>query len=84
MPLSIRNPQVERLARSLSRLTGEGLTETILLALQDRYRRVRAARSSERLFEDLSSIAKRTSTLRRQDKRSADEILGYDENGLPR
>jgi hypothetical protein len=29
MPLSIRNSEVERLARTLSRLTGEGLTQTI-------------------------------------------------------
>ena len=44
MPLSIRNSEVERLARALSRLTGEGLTQTILQALRERYQRVRAAR----------------------------------------
>ena len=51
MPLSIRNSEVERLARALSRLTGEGLTQTILQALRERYQRVRTAREQKRLME---------------------------------
>jgi len=84
MPLSIRNSEVERLARSLSRLTGEGLTQTILQALRERYQRVRATRNGERLVEDLTVIARRSAALPKKDRRSADEILGYDEHGLPR
>jgi antitoxin VapB len=84
MPLSIRNSEVERLARSLSRLTGEGLTQTILEALRERHQRIRAAREQEQLFEDLRAIARRTAALPRLDDRSADEIIGYDENGLPK
>jgi antitoxin VapB len=84
MPLSIRNAEVERLARSLSRLTGEGLTQTILEALRERHQRIRAAREQDQLFEDLSAIARRTAALPRLDNRSPDEIIGYDENGLPK
>ena len=84
VPLSIRNSEVERLARSLARLTGEGLTQTILQALRERYQRVRAARHGERLMEDLTVIARRAAALPKHDQRSADEILGYDEHGLPR
>jgi antitoxin VapB len=84
MPLSIRNSEVERLARALARLTGEGLTQTILQALRERYQRVRAARQGERLVEDLTSIARRAAALPKLDRRSPDEIIGYDEHGLPR
>jgi len=84
MPLSIRNSEVERLARALSRLTGEGLTQTILQALRERHRRLRAARQRERLTEDLTAIARRSAALPELDRRSPDEIIGYDEHGLPK
>jgi antitoxin VapB len=84
MPLSIRNSEVERLARSLSRLTGEGLTQTILEALRERHQRIRAAREQEQLFEDLRDISRRTAALPMLDHRSPDEIIGYDEDGLPK
>jgi antitoxin VapB len=84
MPLSIRNSEVERLARSLSRLTGEGLTQTILQALRERHQRVAAAREGKRLLRDLTAIARRAAAIPERDHRSADEILGYDEHGLPR
>jgi antitoxin VapB len=84
MPLSIRNPEVERLARSLSRLTGEGLTNTILEALRERHQRILAAREKDELFEDLREIARRSAALPDLDPRSPDEIIGYDENGLPK
>ncbi len=83
MPLSIRNSEVERLARSLSRLTGEGLTETILRALRERHQRIRSARQQERLMEDLVAIARRAAALPELDRRSQDEIIAYDEHGLP-
>jgi antitoxin VapB len=84
MPLSIRNSEVERLARTLSRLTGEGLTETILQALRERHQRVSAARRQQRLLEDLTEIARRTASLPKRDRGSPDEIIGYDEHGLPK
>jgi antitoxin VapB len=84
MPLSIRNPEVERLARSLSRLTGEGLTNTILEALRERHQRILAAREKDELFEDLREIARRSAALPDLDPRGPDEIIGYDENGLPK
>ena len=84
MALSIRNAEVEKLVRALSRMTGENLTDAILQALKERYQRVRAAHASQRLLDDLSTIARRTAALPKLDTRSAEEILGYDERGLPR
>jgi antitoxin VapB len=84
VPLSIRNSEVERLARALSRLTGEGLTQTILQALRERHQRVRAVGREQRLVEDLTEIARRAASLPKRDRRSSDEIIGYDEHGLPK
>ena len=81
--MSIRNSEVEKLARSLSRMTGENMTETILESLKERHQRIRAANASQRLLDDLSAIAKRTAALPKLDGRSAEEIIGYDERGLP-
>jgi antitoxin VapB len=36
MALSIKNPETERLARELARVTGESLTEAVTEALRDR------------------------------------------------
>jgi antitoxin VapB len=84
MPLSIRNSEVERLARALSRLTGEGLSQTILQALRERYQRIRAARQQEQLIEDLTELARRSAARPELDRRSPDEIIGHDEHGLPK
>ena len=83
MGMSIRNSEVEKLARSLSRMTGENMTETILESLKERHQRLRVANVSQRLLDDLSAIAKRTAALPKLDDRSAEEIIGYDERGLP-
>ena len=83
-PLSIRNAEVEKLVRALARLTGENLTDTILQSLRERHQRIRAANAGQRLLDDLSAIARRTAALPKHDLRDADEILGYDERGLPR
>ncbi len=84
MPLSIKHPEAEELARNLARETGESLTRTILVALRERLERVRAGRGGRRLADDLDAIARRCSRMPVLDDRSAEQILGYDERGLPR
>jgi antitoxin VapB len=83
MALNIRNPETERLAEALSRLTGETKTEAVKRALKDRLSRLRRERSGRRLADELDEIARHCSRLPVRDGRSADEILGYDEHGLP-
>jgi len=41
MPISIKNDQVEFLARKLAELTGETLTEAVRTAVAERYDRLR-------------------------------------------
>jgi antitoxin VapB len=84
MPLSIRNPKAEKLARELAAESGETITEAITHALEERLERLRGRSSAADLMEDLLKISKRCSTIPDQDRRSADEILGYDSIGVPR
>ena len=83
MALNIRNPEAERLASELAKLTGETKTEAVTQALRGRLERVRRERSGRRLIDELEEIAKHCASLPVLDNRTADEILGYDEDGLP-
>ncbi len=84
MPLNIRNKQAEELAGALAKLTGETKTEAVTQALRERIERIRRARAKRRLADELDRIALHCAALPVQDRRSADEILGLDECGIPR
>jgi antitoxin VapB len=84
MALSIKDDEADRLARRLVAATGESLTEAVRVALRERLRRVEGRAAAPRLRDELRAIRKRCSRLPVLDPRSADEILGYDEHGLPR
>jgi antitoxin VapB len=84
MALNIRNDEAERLATELARQTGETKTEAVTKALRDRLARVRRERPRRRLADELEEIAEHCASLPVLDSRPADEIIGYDEHGLPR
>jgi antitoxin VapB len=84
MALSIKNIEVERLARELAEKTGESLTGAIQTALQERVERLKRQRKSLILLGQLREILHRVDQLPVLDSRSPDQIIGYDENGLPR
>jgi antitoxin VapB len=84
MALSIKHPEADRLARELAAATGETLTETIINALRERLRREQGRLRPPRLRDDIRAIRQRCAALPVKDHRSPDEILGYDEKGLPR
>jgi antitoxin VapB len=83
MPISIKNDQTENLARKLSELTGETLTQAIQTAVAERYDRLRKARQRRSLASDLNEIALRCAKRPSISSLTADEILGYDESGVP-
>ena len=84
MALNIRNAEAERLAEQVTALTGETKTLAVTRALRDRLDRLRNHRSGRRLADELDEIARRCASLPVIDDRSPEEILGYDEDGVPR
>ncbi|MYB50928.1 MAG: PSK operon transcription factor [Acidobacteriia bacterium] len=83
MALNIRNAETEQLAEALARLTGETKTRAVTVALRDRLNRLQRDRSGRSLAQELEEIADHCSSLPVLDCRDTDEILGYDEIGLP-
>jgi antitoxin VapB len=76
--------EAERLAREIAAKTGESLTDAIRKALEERLDRLRNQRRSQILASQLDEILRRVDQLPVLDSRSPEEILGYDEHGLPR
>ena len=72
------------MAREISSKTGESLTGAIQKALEERLERLKHARRQQILTSQLEEILQRVDRLPVVDSRSPDEILGYDEHGLPR
>jgi antitoxin VapB len=72
------------MAAELARLTGETKTEAVTKAVRDRLERVKRARQQRSLADELDAIGKQCAALPVLDSRTSDEVLGYDEHGLPR
>ena len=83
MALNIRNAEAEKLAAAVAKLAGETKTEAVTRALRDRLDRLRRGRAGRRLADELDMIAEHCAGLPVLDDRSDDEILGYDDQGLP-
>ncbi len=71
------------MARELAEAQGVSITEAVLNALQNELRRETGRSRSPSLGEELRSISQRCAALPDLDTRSADEIIGYDEHGVP-
>jgi len=82
MPISIKDPETDRLARALAAATGESLTEAIRRALQERLER-ETRRGRRGIGVEIRRIQERLARLPVLDPRPADEILGYDGHGVP-
>lgn len=83
MALSIKDPEADRLARELAEATGESRRKRY----EGASRRLRVLKGDSRTdAEYLADIRKIVADYNRRpvaDNRSPDEIIGYDENGLP-
>jgi antitoxin VapB len=78
--LYIKNPAAHRLAEQLARQMGVTLTEAVIRALEDK---VRQAPKKPWNQEKIDAILAEFDALPVLDPRTPDEILGYDEFGLP-
>ena len=83
MPLNIKDADTHALAKRLASLTGESLTKAVKHALQEKLAQVEKTQGAAPLVEELDHIALQCAKLPRRDRRSSDQIIGYDESGLP-
>jgi len=84
MPLNIKDPAAEKFVRELAAAAGESVTTAVRRAAEERLQRVRRQQSGRSLAAEILEIGKRCAALPDLDALTADEILGYDEYGLPR
>ena len=83
MPLNIKDADTHALAKRLASLTGESLTQAVKQSIQQRLAQVEKRRCAIRLADELDHVALHCAGLPRRDKRSVEQIIGYDERGLP-
>lgn len=83
MALNIKDPETDRIARELSAATGESITVAVRVAMEERLRRVRASGAEDALRGEIYAIIDRARLLPILDDGTPDEVIGYDENGLP-
>jgi antitoxin VapB len=83
MALNIKNVETDRLAHELAAATGESLTLAVTRALRERLATVTRRHNMGVVERDVAEIQAFVASLPDRDARPADEILGYDEFGLP-
>jgi antitoxin VapB len=85
MALSIKNAEVEKLARELARRRDVSVTEAIRQSLEREVARDRLVpRYADSQLASIMAIVERASQIpERENPMGEDEILGYDEFGAP-
>lgn len=83
MPLNIKNETTHELARKLAAKTGQSMAKAVQQALAEKLAKVENEAAKEALIADLNRIARKSASLPVLDPRTPEEILGYDEFGLP-
>lgn len=84
MALSIKDPETDALVRKLARLRRTSFTGAIRLAVNNELaREYRPIRDVAKLEAKVAEIQHHFAGLPILDHRTPDEILGYDEHGLP-
>lgn len=81
MALNLKSHEAHDLARELAVLTGTSMTQSVIVALREAIER--RSHGPRHRREVLDRIARTCADLPVLDDRPSDEILGYDEHGLP-
>ncbi len=80
MVLSIKSERADQLARDLAALTGESITVAVEASLEARLEVERRRRRGL----GLGDIVERFRRLPVLDERDPDDVIGYDDHGLPK
>jgi antitoxin VapB len=83
MALSIKHPEADRLARELARRRRQSIAEAVVGALRAELTRESKRVHAPGMAEELLAIGARYAVLPTHDGRSDDELLGYDDRGIP-
>lgn len=83
MALNIKSDETHRLASELAHETGTTLTDAVTKAIRDSLARTRTHADTEALLSEVAELQRFVAELPDRDTRDPDEILGYDESGLP-
>jgi antitoxin VapB len=78
--LYIKNPIAHRLAEQISKRTGGTLSDAVISALEDKVQQT--GRPIDRM--KVEALCAKIQSLPVLDPRTPDEILGYDDLGIPR
>ncbi|WP_058556504.1 type II toxin-antitoxin system VapB family antitoxin [Thiohalocapsa sp. ML1] len=84
MAISIKNREAETLLQEIQAVTRRGKSQIVLDLLRHEVARLRRSHQFESRRQKLESIAERYAARLPQPNPSPDEVIGYDENGLPR
>lgn len=83
MAFHVSSERVDQNVRRLAALTGQSLTDAIDSAVIDKLRRLEPRKPDPNYVEDLLRMAAEIRSKLRPTGQTPDELLGYDENGLP-
>ena len=83
MAFHISNPEVDEHVRALAELTGKTITEAVDDAVMAKLRLLRPRMPDPNYVEDLMRMADEIGKHLRPGIKSTDDLIGYDENGLP-
>lgn len=82
--LNIKDPEVHELAVELASRTNQSLTQAVRESLRESLAKTRSPQEdSRRVVERVMRIGRGIASLPVLDSRTPDEILGYNEFGLP-
>ncbi|MCB1693193.1 MAG: type II toxin-antitoxin system VapB family antitoxin [Pseudomonadales bacterium] len=83
MSINIKDPETDQLARDLANKTGESITLAVKRAIAERLQR-ETAKLTVSLADQVLEISERAATYKRRSRRTQEEIIGYDDRGLPK
>ena len=85
MGVFIKKPDAEAKIRELAERTGENITDAVEHAVEEKLERLGPKKKKGRIDrKKLAELLAYFDSLPVDDPRSPDEIIGYDEHGLPK
>lgn len=84
MALNVKNREVEALVAELKAATGKGTTELLLDLLRREAASRRRPDDIEERLRRVAAITRRSAARLPKRRRTIEDIIGYDEGGLPK